>query len=293
MRRDFIPGSEWLYFKLYTGHKSADRILTEYLYPFLKSAMDDGEINKFFFIRYADPNPHIRLRLHIDNPDNYSDIFKRFYAQTAECFDNNLVSKVMCDTYQREIERYGSNTMELAEQLFSIDSIAIIKLLIALDSSDRDKEQERWLLSIRLIDDMLSLFEYSTHNKKTFLADIGDSFKREHGLVGKLYIKQLNEKFRKSHPLILQMFGGDINTEYESILRERMKFMLPIMKNLLDLNNIGNLSVDIKSLIGSYIHMTMNRLFRSKGRTYEMVIYHFMDKYYKSEIAKEKYREQK
>ena len=291
MRRDFIPGSEWLYFKLYSGHKSADTILTEYLYPTLKSLVNNKLIDKFFFIRYSDPKPHIRIRLHIDNPNNYSEIFKLFYAMMTECLDSKLVSKVLCDTYQRELERYGSNTMELAEQLFCVDSFAIIKLLDQLTISERDKEQERWLLSIRLIDDMLNIFESDINKKNSLIAEFGNNFKREHGVVGKAYTTQLNDKFRKCNPLIVQMFGGDINPEYESILKERVQVMMPIVQSILKLNNSGDLRVDINSLIGSYMHMTMNRLFRSRARTYEMVIYHFMDKYYKSEVAKEKYKE--
>lgn len=36
VKRTFMPGSEWLYFKYYTGEKIADYILVEILYPILK-----------------------------------------------------------------------------------------------------------------------------------------------------------------------------------------------------------------------------------------------------------------
>ena len=45
-------------------------------------------------------------------------------------------------------------------------------------------------------------------------------------------------------------------------------------------------------LMGSYIHMLINRLFKSKQRLHEMVIYDFLFRYYKSEIAKKKYKPQ-
>jgi hypothetical protein len=35
--------------------------------------------------------------------------------------------------------------------------------------------------------------------------------------------------------------------------------------------------------------MMLNRLFRSKNRLHELVLYDFMNRYYKSELAKEKY----
>ena len=35
MKRDFCIGSEWLYYKIYTGVKTADLILMEKLYPLI------------------------------------------------------------------------------------------------------------------------------------------------------------------------------------------------------------------------------------------------------------------
>ncbi|GHV23349.1 hypothetical protein FACS1894174_09080 [Bacteroidia bacterium] len=45
----------------------------------------------------------------------------------------------------------------------------------------------------------------------------------------------------------------------------------------------------MNELLKSYIHMMLNRLFRSKNRMHEMVLYDFMFRYYTSGIAKEKY----
>lgn len=289
MKRNFIPGSEWLYLKIYTGHKSADRVLTEHVYPVVLNLLDNKYIDKFFFIRYADPRPHIRLRLFISNPDNYSMVFKIFYSEISQCIDNSLISKITCDTYQRELERYGKNTMEQAEHLFYIDSLAIIKLLSALENSNKDKEEERWLLSLKMIDDMLTIFNYTIFNKSLLMEHCSEIFRQEHGIVGQQYTKQLNEKFRKCNPLIQQMFHGDLEIEYNDIIQERQNQMTPVAKDILNLNRNNQLEVNLNNLIESYMHMTIIRLFRSKNRIYEMVIYHFLCKFYKSEIAKKKY----
>lgn len=36
MERIFIPGSRWLFFKLYTGTQSADILLTRHISPFVR-----------------------------------------------------------------------------------------------------------------------------------------------------------------------------------------------------------------------------------------------------------------
>ena len=59
MERIFIPGSQWLFFKLYTGTQSADVLLAEQIGPLMKRLRDCGAIDDFFFIRYTDPLFHL------------------------------------------------------------------------------------------------------------------------------------------------------------------------------------------------------------------------------------------
>ena len=77
--RMFIPGSEWVYFKIYTGTKTADSILKNELYDFVKEMMKYDLIDRWFFIRYNDPDFHIRLRLHMKEVRNFTYIFNCFF----------------------------------------------------------------------------------------------------------------------------------------------------------------------------------------------------------------------
>ena len=70
IQRKFIPGSQWLYFKIYTGVKTADEVLAHTIRPFLRELYAERWIDGSFFIRYNDPDFHIRLRLHIDQFEN-------------------------------------------------------------------------------------------------------------------------------------------------------------------------------------------------------------------------------
>lgn len=44
--------------------------------------------------------------------------------------------------------------------------------------------------------------------------------------------------------------------------------------------------ITIEYLLTSYIHMMLNRLFKSKNRIYELVLYDFLRRYYASKIAR-------
>jgi len=49
-------------------------------------------------------------------------------------------------------------------------------------------------------------------------------------------------------------------------------------------------NINVNDLLKSYLHMMTNRLFYSKNRLHELILYDFMYRYYTSEIARNKYR---
>src|SRR5262249_23292773 len=59
----FPPGSEWLYLKLFTGTATADQVLRR-IATVLSWALTSGGADRWFFIRYGDPDWHLRLRIH-------------------------------------------------------------------------------------------------------------------------------------------------------------------------------------------------------------------------------------
>ncbi len=62
MNRVLSLGSEWVYFKIYSGYKIADVILLEYLKEKIELLESKKFIKKWFFIRYNDMDSHIRIR---------------------------------------------------------------------------------------------------------------------------------------------------------------------------------------------------------------------------------------
>src|SRR5207237_523935 len=59
--RSFIPGSDWLYVKLYCGPESGDAVLREVVGPLVAAGRSSGLVQQWFFIRYGDPKWHLRL----------------------------------------------------------------------------------------------------------------------------------------------------------------------------------------------------------------------------------------
>ena len=111
-----------------------------------------------------------------------------------------------------------------------------------------------------------------------------DSFRKEFGFTTIPYIRQLNNKYRESRSLIQQALESDLLSEYADFLLVRKHSI----KEIVDKLSSENRALLVRSL-PSMIHMSMNRLFVSSNRLYEMLIYDFLCRYYESLIAQAKY----
>ncbi|WP_418502319.1 thiopeptide-type bacteriocin biosynthesis protein [Flagellimonas sp.] len=285
--RTFIVGSEWLYYKIYTGHKTSDKVLTEIIKPISIKLIKKGVIEKWFFIRYADPNHHIRVRFLINNPKKINEVISILYGRLNDFIEQDLIWKIEIDTYKRELERYGLQTMELSETLFYHDSNSIVKFLDLIEGSEG--EQLRWLFGLRSIDHLLSSFNYSIEEKLELLSHLKTGFGKEFGMT-RFLKKQLDDKYRKEREKIESFvtFTRKSHPSYEPILKilnTKGKAIKPLAEQILYLHADRKLQLEINNLMESYTHMLMNRLFKSKNRLNEMVVYDFLYRYYKSAFA--------
>ena len=287
VNRVFIPGSEWVYFKIYTGTKTADAILKNELSNYVREMLTNNVIDKWFFIRYADPDFHIRLRLHLKKTRHFNFIFNRFFETFSPIVNTGFVWNIQCDTYRQEIERYGANTISFVEEIFFIDSEYTIRLLYGL--LNENTEQQRWILALVLIDSFLSAFSFDLPQRKELLNSMAENHKKEFGFTHHNATKQLNYKYRFFRKEIENvMLWENESTEIVAIIKARRQALFPIAGKITGMEKSGELQVPLKSLLTSLIHMTMNRWFRTKNRLHEMVIYEFLSRYYSSEIARNK-----
>lgn len=280
-QRKFIFGSEWLYYKIYCGPKTCDKILLNIIKPFQEKLLGDNIISEWFFIRYADPDNHIRVRFKLNNLNNISLIARKMEKLLNPYLENNIVAKIQLDTYNRELERYGTKSIEFSERLFFNDSNFFTKFLAILEG-DQDEEL-RWLTSLLSIEEILNDFKFSLNEKITLLNHLQESFLKEHNADSNLR-KQLGNKYKIFKGKIAKLIQKENSSEKEliviNLLAERSLNNRPIVNNILQLEKEKNLELSKFDLLSSYIHMLMNRHFRSKNRQHEMVIYNFLFKYY-------------
>ncbi len=279
IQRTFIPGDSWVYYKIYTGTKTSDLILTEVIKPVVEKLYKEEYINQWFFIRYSDPKHHLRIRLHCKDYKAIGNVIHIMYKELDAFAKADLIWKIQLDTYQREIERYGAEHIELAERLFCYDSEMIVHFLDMIDGEEG--EELRWLYTIRALDQMLSDFGYSEDQKMLFMERLKTGFGLEFGM-NKSLKKQLDVKFRTNREKIAFFirFTKADQPEYEPLLKiletksQKVKGVVAKLKAKTDDKTLDR-------YLGSYAHMLMNRIFRSKNRLHEMVVYDLLFRHYK------------
>ncbi|MDR0230821.1 MAG: thiopeptide-type bacteriocin biosynthesis protein [Dysgonamonadaceae bacterium] len=285
IQRTFIPGSQWVYFKFYTGEKTADDILIKAIAPILKKLQKKQTLEKWFFIRYSDPNFHLRIRLLVCDTQYIGEVIQLFCQQLGRWNDDHLLWKVQLDTYNRELERYGKYLIEESESFFHADSNCILSIIKKLNGN----ENYRWMIALKLIDELLSDFGLNMEEKQKLMEILSKSYKVEFGF-NDYNSKQFNTKFRENKSIVESVLNNALNeTAFISLfqaIKKRTKELIPIVEQIKIKSKKDN---NVNDLLKSYLHMMLIRLFRSKNRMHEMILYDFMFRYYTSEIAKKKY----
>jgi hypothetical protein len=128
-QRNFEPYSNWVYVKIYTGNKTADKILSNQIWKICNELIKQKVIKKWFFIRYADPKNHIRLRFNLTDSNSFNELNNTLNKNFSNLVKSGLIWKIQTDTYQRELERYGNDSIEISEDFFYINSQITLEIL--------------------------------------------------------------------------------------------------------------------------------------------------------------------
>ncbi|MEJ3656275.1 lantibiotic dehydratase [Actinomycetes bacterium KLBMP 9759] len=123
-RTRHYPGGEWTYAKLYAPEDLHRRLIAHSL-DVLRAQLPES-VDRWFFIRYADPLPHLRIRLHAPA----ADVLPLLHDWAGELCEADMAQRLVLDTYEPELARYGGPAvMEAAERAFQADSEAAIAQL--------------------------------------------------------------------------------------------------------------------------------------------------------------------
>jgi thiopeptide-type bacteriocin biosynthesis protein len=288
LRRDFPPGSEWAYYKVYAGPAVLDRVLREVVPGLVERIRKTGAISRWFFIRYGDPDKHIRMRFQ-GSPER---MLREVCPLLTEAFSPLLAAgalwKSQLDTYTREVERYGGDEGVIAaEEIFTHDSDAVLDIL-KLIADDVDSAH-RWQIALLGADMLLTDLGFDLPTKHSMAQAWRESFKKEFrvGIAGE---RLLGSRFRALRPGLASLLDGESDNRLlqaaRVIFERRSAGLRPASARLRALENSGRLNAGLPPLANSYVHMHVNRFMPFSARQYELVIYDFLTRLYESRIAR-------
>lgn len=279
IKRTFILGEEWLYYKIYCGSYSVDTILIESILPIVSELQQKKLIDQWFFIRYNDPKNHLRVRFHLPNVDKIQEIIQLIHPYFSSLIEKDIVYDIKTAIYKREIERYGETSIVAVEKLFFHHSERTLQLID--NTTPEYDEISRIFASLQMIALLLNNFQLSFSQKQKFVLTMQMRFKEEHH-IEKENNKKLDLLYRKHRNEISSFLTEKQEPLYLKGVNKILKSRKEETKIATIVLNTVNDTTFLLDIIASLIHMNINRTFRSKQRHYEMLCYDFMNRYYKS-----------
>ena len=253
------PGSEWLFAKLYGPPTQEDDLLAGPIAAFAEEAVAAGLAKRWFFLRYADPDSYLRLRVQGDPEIMRNRLLPALFSWGAELMAEERCQRFALDTYDREVERYGGPAgVDLAEDIFAADSRAVVQLLQLAQSGAL--LLDRMTLAILSVDDLLAGLEWSPQERMEWYA----GFPQARDTTG--------DEYRQRKALLRRLLGsGDAlheeqaGPEVAAVFAQRRQSLQPVGRHLRLLAESGELTQPLGSLLSSYIHLHCNRLLGSEA----------------------------
>ena len=253
----YLPGGDWLYFELYCHTATSNSLLLKQLKALIKN--HQKELRKWFFIRYADPAAHIRLRLHLKNKTFGFKLIEALKTIMEPEILKGSVIDLKIKTYFREAQRYGVKRIDLVEKFFHVDSKCILFLLAKASS-----ENQLMASSLNIILTWCELFIPIIEEQISFVSNVADNFAMEM-LIGPEHFKKINANFneiKKDINEIRILPSQTISNGYRQLIAS----LLPTCPS----------SEERHRLLADLIHMHINRLFSVDQRMYETIVYHYL-----------------
>jgi thiopeptide-type bacteriocin biosynthesis protein len=272
------PGSGWVYAKLYTGTAAADGVLEETAGELARRF--GKAIDRFFFLRFADPDFHLRLRFEVLDEHLRRELAWQLAAIAGELLRQGKIWDLRFETYRPEVERYGgAAAMACCERIFDADSRAALALLPHLRGDDA--AEARWLAALCSVDALLAgLLGEDPAARLSCLEGMARGFATEFRF-DKASRQGINRRQREKKDALDAALGrrapaGSPLGLALACLDQRGREIAEPAAELRRLEAAGSLETSLFSLAGSLAHMTVNRLVAAEPRAHEAVIYELL-----------------
>jgi thiopeptide-type bacteriocin biosynthesis protein len=276
--RHRAPGSEWVYLRIVAPPAAIDSMVTGPIADFARAAMSEGFVDRWHYVRYADPDHHLRLRFRLagNGTSGWSDIVNGVSAacDIGRALRLGEVHDFTVNTYIRELERYpvDGGLMDLAESIFCIDSMS------AIEAAGKVPAHLRW----RCACVAFSVYARSFGMGDGRMADLaGSAWNGWKNLIGTDSEHRIGRLYRQFGKEVAEFIRDD--GQSDSIYGEYGRGLASSMGSL-DLSPWQALGDDGQraEFLLDCIHMAMNRIFVSDPNRQEACVYGLIERVVRS-----------
>jgi thiopeptide-type bacteriocin biosynthesis protein len=281
VNRKFLPGSQWIYFKIYCHPFRSSSLLVKHILPLFNRWFDSRFLNQWFFVRYKDPEYHLRVRLNTD-PVNTGLLVRGLTNTLAPLVNAGIISDLQTGIYEREIERYGPDIIQDLERSFCSSTHLICKFFSVLIENDTE-DYSLFEFAYTTLNILLSSFKYGLADKSRLFEQFYHYMYPEFKYSDKTK-DQLKRKFREIRDKNKFLSEQDFLDKYKILVE--MDYFRYTLRQLNPLTSHWTLSRK-DELVGDIIHMHLNRVFPSSTRRNELVVYYCLWRHFASELGRQ------
>jgi len=279
-----VPFDEVIYVKLYGGAEAIDATVLPQVRGWLERQRQAGLLARWFFIRYRDSDWHLRLRM-FPVKGKHAELLVRAAGMADAAQQEGDIISFEFAPYEREMIRYGGPGQIVAhEKLFCIDSELIVRMLD--QAAFGGAPPTRWRMAMLAIDALLSDFGLEIAAKSALMNTMANNFKLEFQLTKQQTVMLGTEHRRDARELLAALRGTADAPGWALELRTLLETMSAARRGLArPLLTAPAPTQSELSMVSSHVHMLCNRLFADQGRQYEVVVYDYLVRSYRSLAA--------
>ncbi|MGW0519289.1 lantibiotic dehydratase, partial [Crossiella sp. NPDC003009] len=142
-QRRHLPGGRWSFLKLYGGVRRQDEVIAGPLRELVAQLREQALIDRWFYIRYLDPEPHLRLRFRAADTEAAHQVLARLTSWGGGLVGAGTAVDTAVASYSPETERYGGpRTFDAVERVFAANSAVTADLVALLHSGEHKLRPE-------------------------------------------------------------------------------------------------------------------------------------------------------
>ncbi|MET9266713.1 lantibiotic dehydratase [Amycolatopsis sp. NPDC004079] len=262
-----MPGEEWAFVSLYSAFTRHDEIIAESLTELARRLRDEDAADRWFYLRYADPRPHLRVRFRATNGRAAQYVLGEVLSWARTTVAARQAVEFSVDCYRPELHRYGGPAVfDAVEEFFAANSdvtAELVALLLADDSLDPE------FVAVAAVDSLYRQFGLDLPARLA-LAPPGDdsaaarrTFREHRAYLTELLVPwdiRPDERGRAHHELLAPVLAGQTEAARAAAAAVDRAAVS------------GELSSGHASVLGSLAHMQINRLMpvdlEREGRCY-------------------------